>query len=189
MEPALSCLYSCVGPNWPEFLLVGCQCQTSTFIMKYCMKEEKAGDLQSEAAAVGIWTSRGTACPEHWPSTWLQWWDYYLWLGICSWALLSEPKLQPDEPLGKILKCRSREKVTLATMFELASACIAWSELKRIMIFWAVESTFCTILYLPVIKIKLLIVKKAYLRWWTTSSFALSCLCVNLCWNSFHIFS
>lgn len=154
--------------------------------MKCSMKEEKAGDLQSETAAMGIWTSRETACPEQWPSTWLQRWDCYLWLGICLWALVAEPELQPDEPLGKILKCKSREKVTLATMFELASACIAWSVLKRIMMFWAVKSTFCTILYFLVITTKLLIVK-ARVRWWTVSSFALSCLCVNLCCNSFHI--
>lgn len=90
----------------------------------------------------------------------LQWWDCYLWLGICLWALLIEPELKPDEPLGKTVKCRSRDKVTLATMFELASACIACSVLKRIMIFWAVKTTFCTVLYFLVITTKLLIVKK-----------------------------
>lgn len=68
--------------------------------------------------------------------------------------------MQPDKPLGKILKCRSRDKVTLGMVFELASACIACSVLKRIMIFWAVKSTFCTIMYFLVIATKLFIVKK-----------------------------
>lgn len=90
----------------------------------------------------------------------LQWWDCCLWLGFCLWALLFEPELQPDAPLGKTLKCRSRDKVTLATMFELASACIYCSVLKRIMIFWAVKSTFCRILYFLAITSKFLIVKK-----------------------------
>lgn len=87
-------------------------------------------------------------------------------MGLLSvaWHLLmgtaNRDKLQPDKPRGKILKCRSRDKVTLAAVFELASACLACSVLKRIMIFWAVKSTFCTILYFLVITTKLFIVKK-----------------------------
>lgn len=159
MEPALGCVYSCVGPKWPEFWSVGCQCQMNAkklHIHNKMLHEGRKSWRSSE------WNScRGHLSLQRDSLSWalIQHMRGYLWLGICFWALLTEPKLQPDEPLGKILKCRSREKVTLA-MFELASACIACSVLKRIMIFWAVRTTFCTILYFLVITTKYLIVKK-----------------------------
>ena len=132
------------------------ECKKYLCALRCSTKEEAACDGQRATCCKLPWAFEPpeTACPGHWTSTSHCCGDEcYLWPGVCAWALRS------DKPLGRVLKGGSRGKATLAVVLRLASACIASSVLERTMIFWAVRSTFCTILYFLIIATKLFIEK------------------------------